>query len=76
MLHIDQIFKCEHSSSNFDFVVSFQYREIYVLAFTIPFEWDISNFSHSCHLHAILMLFTCHANGYMSSKSLNVMQTD
>ena len=28
MLHIDQILKYEYSSSNFNFIVSFQYREM------------------------------------------------
>ena len=30
MLHINQSFKCEYSSSNFNFIVTFQYQEIYV----------------------------------------------
>ena len=39
MLYIDQIFKDEYFS-NFNFIVSFQYREIYVIyvaVFTTPF---------------------------------------
>ena len=44
MLHIDQIFKREYSSSNFNFIVSFQNREIYVAVFTTPFEWGNSIF--------------------------------
>ena len=39
MLHIGQSVKCECSSSNFNFIVSFQYWEIYVAVFTTPFKW-------------------------------------
>ena len=38
MVHIDQRFKSEYSSSNFNSIVSFQYREIYVAVFTTPFK--------------------------------------
>ena len=62
MLHIDQILKCEYSSSNFNFIVSFQYREIYVAVFTRPFEWNNSNFSRFSRQPAILRSCTCHAN--------------
>ena len=36
---------------------------IYVAVFTTPFEWDNSSFFRLCRSHAILMSFTCHANG-------------
>ena len=45
MLHIDQSFKSEYFSSHFNFIVSFQYQEIYVAVFTTPFESNNSNFS-------------------------------
>ena len=45
--YTDQSFKCEYSS-NFNFIFSFQYREIYVAVFTIPFAWSNSNFSCLC----------------------------
>ena len=45
MLHIDQSFKCEYSSSNFNFSSSAFNVAIYVAVFTTPFEWDSSNFS-------------------------------
>ena len=61
-------------SSNFNFIVSFQYREIYVVVLATLFEWDSSNFSCLCRAHTILTLCKCHANGQISSKSLNVMQ--
>ena len=44
MLHIDQSFKCEYSSSNFNFSSSAFNVAIYVAVFTTPFEWDNSNF--------------------------------
>ena len=53
MLHIDQIFKREYSSSNFNFIVSFKYREIYVAVFTTLFEWGNSIFP----AHAVRMPF-------------------
>ena len=34
MLHVDPIFKCEYSS-NFNFIVSFQYQGIYVVVFKV-----------------------------------------
>ena len=63
MLHIDQILKCEYSSSNFNFIVSFQYREIK--------EQFLQHLSDNLNfpayavvlLHAILTSCTCHANG-------------
>ena len=30
MLHIDQCFKCEYSSSDFNFIISFEYRKVNV----------------------------------------------
>ena len=42
---LDQSFKCEYSSSNFNFPSSAFNVAIYVAVFTIPFEWDNSNFS-------------------------------
>ena len=63
MLHIDQNFKCEYSSSNLNFIVSFQYREIYVAVFTTPFEWNNSTFSRVCRSHAILTSCRSHADG-------------
>ena len=45
MLHIDQSFKCEYSSSNFNFSSSAFNVAIYAAVFTTPFEWDNSNFS-------------------------------
>ena len=63
MLHIDQSFKCKSSSSNFNFIVSFQNLEIYVAVLTTYFEWDNSNFSRLCRSYAILTSFICHANG-------------
>ena len=44
MLHIDQSFKCEYSSSNFDFIISFNVA-IYVAGFTTPFKWNNLNIS-------------------------------
>ena len=49
---------------------------IYVEVFTTPFEWGNSNFPRLCRSYVILTLFTCYANGEMSNKGLNVMQTD
>ena len=49
MLDTGQSFKREYSSSsNFDFIVSFQYREIYVAVFTTTFEQKKLNFFHLC----------------------------
>ena len=44
MLHIDQSYKREYSSSNFNFSSSAFNVAIYVAVFTTPFEWDNSNF--------------------------------
>ena len=63
MLHIDQSFKCEYSSSNFNFSSSAFNVAIYVAVFTTPFEWDNLNSSCLCHSHAILTSFMCHVNG-------------
>ena len=38
MLHVDQSFKCEYSSSSFNSIVSFQYQETYAAVFTTPLE--------------------------------------
>ena len=58
MLHIDQSFKCEYSSSNFNFIVSFQHREIYVVVFTSAFEWDNTSFP----AYDVKMLFQRHVH--------------
>ena len=44
MLHIDQSFKFEYSSSNINFSLSAFNVAVYVAVFTSPFLWDNSNF--------------------------------
>ena len=44
MLHIDQSFKCEDSSSNLISSSTFTVA-IYVAVFTTPFEWNNLNIS-------------------------------
>ena len=45
MLHIDQSFKCEYFTSNFNFSsLAFNVAN-YVAVLITPFEWDNSNFS-------------------------------
>ena len=64
MLHTDQIFKCEYSS-NFNFIVIFQYREIYVAVFTVLRMGQFEFFP--------LMPSACHSNVmYMPCEWLNV----
>ena len=56
MLHKDQSFKCEYSSSNFSFVVSFQYWEIYVADFTTNDTIRIfPAYAFECHSNVIYM---------------------
>ena len=45
MLYLDQSFKCECYSSNFNFSFSAFNVTIYVAVFTTHFEWDNLNFS-------------------------------
>ena len=45
MLYLDQSFKCECYSSNFNFSLSAFNVAIYVAVFTTHFKWDNSNFS-------------------------------
>ena len=42
MLHIDQSFKCEHSSSNLNFIISFWYRKINVAVFVAIEQFKFS----------------------------------
>ena len=46
MLHINQSFKGEYSSSNFNFIISIYYREMYVAVFITPSEWNNLNLSY------------------------------
>ena len=62
MLHIDQWFKCKILLLTLILSPAFNVAT-YVAVFTTPFEWDNSNFSRLRRSHAILMSFTCHANG-------------
>ena len=66
MLHIDQSFSSEYSSSNFDFIVSFQYWEINVAVFAIFRMGQFEFFP--------VMSFACHSNViYMPWEWLNLI---
>ena len=58
MLHIDQSFKCEDSPYNFTFIVSFQYREIYVAVLQYLSNGTIRIFS----VYAISIPFCRHVH--------------
>ena len=59
---MDQSFKCEYYFSNFNFIVSFYCREIYVADFA-PFVWNTSNFPLLYCNYVIVTSCACHANG-------------
>ena len=63
MLHIAHSFKCEYSSSNFNFISSFYYRKINV-AVSLAME--------QFEFFPVIPL-TCHSNAmYMSCEWLNI----
>ena len=76
MLHIDQSFKCEYSSSNFNFILSFLLLISRNLCsrFSKTFESNNSNFP--AYAVSIATSCTSHANEQMSNKSSNAMQTE
>ena len=68
MLHVDQSFKCDYSSST-----QLLIPKIYVAVFVAMEQVD---FSHLFRQYAILMPCTYHTNCQTSNKSLNAIQTD